>query len=137
MSISPLRLIKHSLEFVPKADIRRVPNRARGIYVLYKYQRRSGSYNVVYVGMARGERSGMAGRLLSHRRNKAHLWTHFSVFEVWDNIRTEEVEELEGLFRHLYRQDSRANSLNKQRSYKPLDRVRRASEGVWERGRTS
>ena len=133
MPASPLRLIKHSMEFVAKADIKLVPNRARGIYVLYKHQRRSDSYNVVYVGMARGEKSGIAGRLLSHKRTKGDLWTHFSAFEVWDNIRMEEVEELEGLFRHLYRHDSRANSLNKQRSYKPLDRVRKQSEGEWER----
>ena len=40
---------------------------------------------------------------------------------MWDNIRPEEVEELEGLFWHLYREDSRANSLNMQRSYQPPD----------------
>ena len=104
-----------------------MPPRTRGLYVLYKHNARSGSYDVVYVGMARGERSGIAGRLWSHRRNKGQLWTHFSAFEVWDNIRPEEVEELEGLFRHLYRKDSKANSLNKQRSYKPLNQIRRQS----------
>ena len=61
-------------------------------------------YDVVYVGMAT---QGIRGRLESHVKRKGDLWTHFSAFEVWDNIRDEEIVELEGLFRHLYRKDSR------------------------------
>ena len=58
-------------------------------------------YAVVYIGMARGPKSGMRERLSSHARGtKKDEWTHFSIFEVWDNIREEEVEELEGLLRH-------------------------------------
>ena len=64
-------------------------------------------------------------RLRSHGRTKRDLWSHCSVFEVWDNIRDEEVAELEGLFRHLYRHDSAASALNKQRSFKPMRRVER------------
>ena len=131
MPVSPLRLVKNSMEFIPKSEIRRLPDQVRGLYVLYKHNRQTDSYNVVYVGMARGEKTGIAGRLLSHRRHKAQLWTHFSAYEVWDNIRSEEVEELEGLFRHLYRHDSRANSLNKQRSYRPLNQIRRQSSQDW------
>jgi hypothetical protein len=108
-----------------------VPLRTRGLQVLYKHNARSGSYDVVYVGMTRGENTGIGGRLLTHPRNKGGLWTHFSAFEVWDNIRPEEVEELEGLFRHLYRKGSKANSLNKQRSYKPLNQIRRQSGKGW------
>ena len=48
------------------------------------------------------------------------LWTHCSVYEVWDNITQEQVEELEGLFRHIYRKDIAANQLNAQKAYKPL-----------------
>ena len=66
---------------------------------------------------------GIRGRLRSHGRSKRDLWTHCSVFEVWDNIRDEEVAELEGLFRHLYRHDSAASALNKQRSFKAMKRV--------------
>ena len=71
--------------------------------------------NVVYVGMARGERSGIKGRLRTHMKSKPDLWTHFSVFQVWDNISAQEVEELEGLFRHIYRYDTQANQLNAQK----------------------
>ena len=34
-----------------------------------------------------------------------------------------EVSELEGLFRHIYRKDTRANRLNVQRSFKKLKRI--------------
>jgi hypothetical protein len=70
-------------------------------------------------------RGGIRGRLRSHRRNKRDLWTHCSIFEVWDNIRDDEIAELEGLFRHLYRHDSAASALNKQRSFKAMKRVER------------
>jgi len=125
---------------MPKEQINDLPVRIRGIYVLYKHRRKRDAgakirdiYDVVYVGMARGLRSGIAGRLIAHRRHKikGELWTHFSVFEVWDNIREDEIAELEGLFRHFYRHDSRANLLNKQRSYMPLNRLRRKCAKEW------
>lgn len=65
---------------------------------------------------------GMRGRLESHAKRKAD-WTHFSAFEVWDNIRDEEIVELEGLFRHLYRHDSHANGLAVQKMFKKLKRT--------------
>jgi len=64
---------------------------------------------------------------MTHRRRKGSLWTHFSVFEVWDNIRDDEVKELEGLFRHIYRHDGRASKLNLQRGFKLLRKVRKNS----------
>jgi len=120
MPISELRLIKRWQQFVPQSEIKQIPGKLRGIYVLYKYARRTKSYNVVYVGMAVG---GIKGRLNSHKRKKAGLWTHCSVFEVWDNITEAEVRELEGLFRQIYSKDSSANKLNRQRSFKKLKRV--------------
>jgi len=53
------------------------------------------------------------------------------VFEVWDNIRDEEVAELEGLFRHIYRRDSAANRLNIQRGFKKARSVRQDDLGKW------
>jgi len=53
------------------------------------------------------------------------------VFEVWDNIRDDEIVELEGLFRHIYRDDSRANTLNVQRRFRPLDRLKDAEIESW------
>ena len=88
--------------------------------------------DLVYVGMAE---NSVRSRLRSHANSlsKWGMWTHFSVFEVWDNISPQEIRELEGLFRHLYRLDSRANSLNIQRSYKPLGTLRRETEVKQER----
>ena len=65
---------------------------------MYKSRQYSGRrrFDVVYVGMA--SRGGIRARLKNHRRKKAGLWTHFSVFEVWENIRDEEVRELGGAF---------------------------------------
>ena len=48
---------------------------------------------------------------------KQGLWTHCSVFEVRENITPTEVRELEVIFRHIYRRDSRAARLNMQRSF--------------------
>ena len=119
----PLRLIQRYVEYVPLADVLRVPRNLRGIYVLYQQEKprgkqKSDHYNVVYVGMAR--QGGIRRRLRSHRKRKRAKWTHFSIFEVWPNISDGEIAELEGLFRHLFRYDAVASSLNRQRGYKAL-----------------
>ncbi len=128
MTHSSLRLIRQCVEYVPIARASEVKRGLRGIYVLYRYRRprrpgAKGRFNVVYIGMART--GGIRSRLRRHTRSKTALWTHFSVFEAWPNIRDEEVSELEGLFRHLYRYDATANKLNKQRGFKPIRLVRR------------
>ena len=76
-------------------------------------------------------RTGIRGRLISHMKSKHSEWTHFSAFEVWDNVRDEEIVELEGLFRHLYRKDSKANGLNKQRKFHKLAKVRKDDFEQW------
>ncbi len=124
MPRSHCHLFKRSFEFVPISEIGTLPARMRGIYVLYQ-EEADKAMNVLYVGMARGENSGAKGRLIQHKKHKADLWSHCSVFEVWDNIFPQQIEELEGLFRHLYRLDESANKLNKQKGYAPLARLRR------------
>ncbi len=126
MPVSELRLIKRCAEFCEKEDIKKIPGHTRGIYALFKYRPRLNKYDVVYIGMAAGTKTAsIRGRLRVHRRKKGKLWTHFSAFEVWDNVGEEEVKELEGLFRHIYRKDTRANKLNRQRAFKKLSKVRR------------
>jgi len=131
LPISRLRLIKNSIEYCEKTDWPDIPTKTRGIYVLFKYARRTGAFNVVYVGMAAGEKAGVRGRIKSHYEKKAGLWTHFSIFEVWDNIQEEEVKELEGLFRHIYADDARANKLNILRTYKKLNQIESAWFDNW------
>jgi len=120
-TISPLRLLKRRQEFLPAEDVNALPRVMRGIYVLYKYRPRMRRYDVVYVGMA--AEGAIRSRLQSHKRKKKDLWTHCSVFEVWDNITPAEVKELERIFRHIYRRDSRASRLNVQRSFVRMKRL--------------
>lgn len=138
MPESPLRLIKRVAEFRPKDELKYLPRMLRGIYVLYRVRRVRGreKFDVQYVGMAAaGRRRGLRGRLSSHAKSerKRDLWTHFSVYEVWENIRDDEVAELEGLFRHIYRKDSRANTLNIQRGYKKVRQARKNNLKLWVR----
>lgn len=130
MAESVLRLIKRSAEFIPVESLSKVPRRTRGLYVLYEKQAVAGKtcFDVVYVGLAR---TGIRARLTSHAKTKRQAWTHFSAFEVWDNVRDEELVELEGLFRHLYRTDSKANGLNKQKKFQKLQRVRQDNFRKW------
>ena len=130
MAESPLRLIKRCAEFQPKEALALVPSKRRGLYVLYRRHREKGrdKFDVVYIGLAT---AGIRGRLESHRRTKSGLWTHFSAFEVWDNIRDDEIVELEGLFRHFYRKDTQANRLNVQRTFKKLTKVQQNSLAAW------
>ena len=124
---SSLRLIKSALEYRHIDELKHVPPNLRGIYALYRKQGKF--YNLVYIGMSGKEAKGrIKARLYRHRRNKSKVWTHFSYYEVWDNITDQEIRELEGLFRQLYRFDSRANNLNKQQTHRPLIKVRRETE---------
>ena len=108
MEQSPLRLIKRSSEYI--------------------------ALDVVYVGMTLGGKGGIRGRLKGHRRKKLGLWTHCSIYEVWENVRDDEIIELEGLFRHIYRYDSRANSLNMQRGFRKLKKIHDAKFWNWNSG---
>ena len=131
MPVSLMKLIKNSMEFQPQSEIANFPKRTRGIYVLYRQEGKK-TYAVVYIGMVHGVKTaGIGGRLRHHRKTKGSLWTHFSAFEVWDNISEQEVEELEGILRHIYRYDPQANALNKQGSYKPLNQVRKETQDQW------
>src|SRR5438552_3418062 len=84
MPESDLRLIRRRIEFITPSEVRDLPSRLRGIYVLYKKRRKvrpngKPCFDVVYVGMAR---NGVKGRLWEHLRKKKDLWSHCSVFEV-------------------------------------------------------
>ncbi len=128
MPETELKLFRRCIEFRDRSEINEVPSGVRGIYALLRWRPRLRRYDVVYVGMAR---KGVKARLRSHSRTKRDLWTHFSVFEVFDNVRGEEIEELEGILRHIYRRDSRANRLNEQRSFAKLRRVRTTTFDDW------
>ena len=104
-------LFKAFHEFVPVADLSSLPKKMRGIYALYQAEPPE-KRNLVYVGMTD---AGAKGRIGRHADDKTGKWSHCSVFEVWDNITQEQIEELEALLRHMLRKDSAANSLNRQK----------------------
>ena len=134
MPVSELKLIKRCAEFLPRSQIKNIPHYRRGIYALLRRRPRLKAFDVVYIGIAAGMKTAsIRGRLRVHELRKGSLWTHFSIYEVWDNIREEEIRELEGIFRHIYRLDTRANSLNKQRSFKKLNRIRDNNLKNWDK----
>jgi hypothetical protein len=74
-------------------------------------------FDALYIGVggvSRKATSGIRSRLRSHDKNKQE-WTHYSFFEVHDNISREEILELEGLFLWIFRHDSRVRLANVQR----------------------
>jgi hypothetical protein len=130
MSDRPLFLFKNYVEHAPKAEIKNmVPGLVRGIYVLFNDVR--GKMNVVYIGRsAKGTSQGIGSRLINHASKKKG-WSHFSVFEVWDNMSDLAIEELEALILHIYARDGSANKLNIQRRSKLFQRIRRADHSAW------
>jgi hypothetical protein len=133
---SILRFIRRSAEFLERKDVTRIQEELRGIYVLYDgyVERGKQRYDVRYIGMSAGNHLGIKGRLRSHikSKRKGSEWTHFSIFQVWDNVTDQEIAELEGLARHIYRHDPTASTLNIQRGYKKLRGVRNNKVGRWE-----
>jgi len=129
MPISSTRFIKRCAEWIPKSQSNLVPTGTRGVYALLHYHRHSDKYDVVYIGMAAS--GGIRGRLGRHRKSQTKIWTDFSIFEVWDNISESEVEELEGLFREIYRKDGRANRFNKQKKCRKIQDVRVNDLSKW------
>ena len=93
-----MRLIKKCGQWFPKDDFKKLPKGVRGIYALLD---KSGKdrYDVVYIGMAWSDERGIKSRLAGHRRSegKGPKWTHFSVFEVFDNLTQAEIRSLEGI----------------------------------------
>jgi len=128
--VSELRLVKRSAQWLKKEDRKLIPKGVRGIYALHKERYtfhkkgpRVKKFDVVYIGMTTTG-SGLRARLDRHARSTKKDWTHFSMFVVWENIRDEEIGEMEGLFREIYRKDKRANKFNKQGKFKKIQNVR-------------
>ncbi len=130
MAASP-KFIKRCAEWIPKEKSKLIPAATRGIYALLDHRPRN-KYDVVYVGMT--ARSSVGRRLARHKNSKAKIWSHFSVFEVRDNIGEDQILELEGLFREVYRKDSRANRFNRIGKYKKLQKVRNDKLESWKNG---
>lgn len=122
---SLLRLIKRWKRYEPREHWRLVPPNTRGVYVIYR-KRSKQNYNVVYIGVAgigRTGSGGVRGRLKSHDA-RIKDWTHFSFFEVHDNITSDEIRELEVLLLGIFRHDQRIALINKKKGSKKLYKLR-------------
>lgn len=127
---APLRLVKRWQRYWPRSDAAKIPPRTRGFYVLYK-QRPRNQYEVTYIGIA-GVRKGkltaaIASRIKSHAKRKAG-WTHFSFFEVHDNISGDEIRELEALLLQIFRHDSRIKLTNVQKGSRKFSETRKPEQ---------
>lgn len=120
MTQSPLRLIKGKIELIAQSEINQLPKDIRGIYALFEGHPEKKVYNVRYVGMST---RSVRTRLKKHRKKKKTLWSHCTVFEVWYNVRDDEIKELEGILRHIYRYDQVANQLNEMKSFKVFKKI--------------
>lgn len=130
---SLLRLIKRWKRYELRAKWSDVPPGIRGLYVLYRKRRgtrdRAKCYEVTYIGVAgisATRRGSVRARLKSHDRNKPN-WTHFSFFEVHDNITRDEIREIEALLLGIFHHDPRIDLTNKQNGSSKLTQLRRLS----------
>jgi len=126
-------LIKQCAEFVEQDQITHVPSKTRGIYALLKKQRSRGGkrrFDVVYIGMST---TSVLKRLRAHEasREKAGLWSHFSVYSVGKETTNDEIRYLEGLLRHIFRKDCQANKLAMKKGFMPLWKVREHDFTKW------
>jgi hypothetical protein len=98
--------------------------------VLYrKPKRTSNRYDVCYIGVAGISATGGGGiraRLKSHDANNKGDWTHYSLFEVHDNITRDEIRELETLLLGIFRHDPRIQLSNKVKGSLKFRNLRRA-----------
>jgi|SRR3989344_2394986 len=126
---SLLRFIKRWKRYELRENFRQVPKSTRGIYVLYCNDS-SDQYKVVYIGVAGLGVTGGGGvrpRLRRHDR-RIKNWTHYSIFEVHDNVTREEIRELEALLLGIFRHDPRIQLTNKQKGSKKLYQLRKSSQ---------
>ncbi len=123
---APLRTIKRWKRYEPRSAWLTVPKHTRGVYVLYRHKGGE-KFEVSYIGVAGLGVTGGGGvrsRLKSHNARKPG-WTHFSLFEVHDNITRDEIRELEALLLGIFRHDPRIQLSNKQRGSRRLYQLRR------------
>ena len=138
---APLRLIKNCHLYQERETCKAkgyIPHVTRGLYVLYKEEpRKKGKKNfeVTYIGVggvqSKVAKSGVRGRIRTHdkraKEKKIKDWTHYSYFEVHDNISREEIRQLESLLLTIFRHDKRIDLDNIQHGgseFKKLSKLR-------------
>ena len=125
-------MIKRWKRLEPREKLSSIPPYTRGVYVLYK-KVADKTFHVVYIGVAGlgvTGGGGTRGRLKRHNKKDKEEWSHFSLFEVHDNITRDEIREIEALLLGIFRHDPRIKLTNKQRGSKKLSQLRHRSQWV-------
>lgn len=126
---SLLRIIKRWRRYMPRADWAKIPRDIRGLYVLYKSTGPK-KYDVKYIGVSGlGERGRLKNRLRRHNK-RIQQWTHFSFFEIHDNVTSDELRELETLLRTVFRHDTRIGLENIQLGSRKMNKLR--TRRIWD-----
>jgi hypothetical protein len=125
---SLLRFIKRWKRYEPRKNWSQIPRDTRGVYVLYR-RGSADSYNVVYIPVAGLGMTGGGGARSRLRRHNSRIknWTHYSVFEVHDNVTREEIREFEALLLGIFRRDPRIELTNKRKGSKKLYQLQKVS----------
>src|SRR4030095_2450290 len=125
---SPLHFVKRWRRYQDRENWPSVPKNTRGVYVLYR-SRPSGRFDVCYIGVSGLGPNGTGGirRRLKRHVKKKKGWTHFSLFEVHDNITREEIREFEALLLGIFRHDQRIQLSNKQTGSRKLYQLQKTS----------
>jgi hypothetical protein len=130
---APLRLVKRCRLYEHRGDRDPIPHVTRGLYVLYKKTSKKEKYEVVYIGVGGvakdAAKSGVSARVKEHEKTMKE-WTHYSFFEVHDNIGREEILELEGLLLRIFRHDPRIELDNVQLGSNKLKAL--SKKAAWE-----
>lgn len=100
-------LVRHEIEYLPTRCVTQLPSNMTALYVLYSYDNESRHMNVCYVGYANHQNGDDARSMLQlqHRLN-GRMWSHFSVYELWDHFQKDDAKAVDALFNHVYRRDS-------------------------------
>jgi hypothetical protein len=116
-----LRLIKNCRLYQERETCKakgHIPHVTRGLYVLYKeghLKKDKKNFEVTYIGIGgvqnKRATSGVGNRIRTHYKRaeegKIEDWTHYSFFEVHDNISREEIRQLESLLLTIFQHDKR------------------------------
>jgi hypothetical protein len=128
---SLLRFIRRWRRYQLRAAWSQVPKGTRGVYALYRHHGAADKYEVAYLGIAgvgKDGGGGIRGRLKRHHTAETIEWTHYSAFEVHDNVTRDEIREFEALLLGIFRHDPRIRLANKQRGSKKLYELRKSSQ---------
>jgi len=100
-------LVRREIEYRSSSCIMQVPPNMTALYVLYSNSSNSRHMNVRYVGYASSQSGSDARSMLQqHYKLNARMWSHFSVYELWDYFQKDDAAAVKALFEHIYRHDS-------------------------------